>query len=182
MVKLLKSQTHSWRDLSDFRSKRMGKDESICRWLGWSDKPIGIDQLNSMIVDPSLFGGFGSQVRRKHVCKFDILVVEIFVGASSAIKLAIWYLRDGWTSTSVNELALRDVTWTTKVSLFWVECCSCKHEFTAPGSREGLLSELSTQEINIYIAQGEKKYPKDPWCRRFFALQRLSIWWGGLVL
>ena len=32
-----------------------------------------IDQLDSMIVDPSIFGRFGSQVQRKHVRKVDIL-------------------------------------------------------------------------------------------------------------
>ena len=65
MVRLLKSQTHSRKDPPDFRSKRMGKDGSTCGWLGWSDEPVGIDQLDRMIVDPSVLGEFGSQVRRE---------------------------------------------------------------------------------------------------------------------
>ena len=32
-----------------------------------------IDQLNSMIVDPSVLGEFGSEVRRKYIHEVDIL-------------------------------------------------------------------------------------------------------------
>ena len=73
MIKLLTLQTHNRRDPSDFRSKRMGKDGSICGWLGWSDKFVGINQLDGMIIDPSVLKGFGCQVRRENVRKVTIL-------------------------------------------------------------------------------------------------------------
>ena len=64
------------------------KDGSTCGRLGWSDENDGIDQLDRMIVDPSMLGESGSQVRREHISKVRY-PAETFVGASSAIKLAI---------------------------------------------------------------------------------------------
>ena len=38
------------------------KDGSTYGWLGWSDKPIGIDPLDKIVIDSSVLGKFGSQV------------------------------------------------------------------------------------------------------------------------
>ena len=48
-------------------------DGSPYRWLGWSDKLVGINQLNRIVVDLNVLGQFGSQVRRKHVSEVEIL-------------------------------------------------------------------------------------------------------------
>ena len=64
------------------------KDGSTCGRLGWSDEPVGINQLDIMIVDPSVLEESGSQVRREHISKVRYSA-GTFVGASSAIKPAI---------------------------------------------------------------------------------------------
>ena len=42
------------------------KNGSICGWLRWSDKSVGINQFNSIVVNPNVLGEFGRQVRREH--------------------------------------------------------------------------------------------------------------------
>ena len=74
-----------------------------------------IDQLDSMIVDPDVLGEFGSQSGENAKLTY---LSETFVEASSAIKLAIWSLREGWTSSMSGEelgnaTELTDPTWTT---------------------------------------------------------------------
>ena len=110
MVRLLKPQAHSERYLADFRSKMVG---STCRWLGWSDGPVGIDQLDSMIINPSAFGEFKSKSEENTKLTY---LSETFRGAFSATKPAIWGL--WWISSKKGELLgdvtkLTDPTWTT---------------------------------------------------------------------
>ena len=40
----------------------VNQDKSTCRSLRLSDKPIGINQLDRIIIDLSVLGGFESQV------------------------------------------------------------------------------------------------------------------------
>ena len=46
---------------------------STCRWLGWSDKLVDINQLDSTIINPSVLGESGSQVWRENVREVGIL-------------------------------------------------------------------------------------------------------------
>ena len=87
---------HNRRDLSDFRSKSMGVPAGDLDGLM---SPFTFNQLNSVIVDPSVLGDFRSQVQTKHVHKVTYLS-ETFVEASSVIKPALWGLKDRWTPSS----------------------------------------------------------------------------------
>ena len=101
----------------------MRKDGSTCGWLGWSDKPIAIDQLNDIIVDPNALGKFKS--KSGEYAKLTYLS-ETFVGVFLAIKPAIESKLSGEKLGNVSEL--RDVTCTTKVLLFRLNTLAANFE------------------------------------------------------
>ena len=95
--------------------------EDICptsgqkRWEHLRMTWMVINQLDSMIVDPSVLREFGSQSGENAKSTY---LSGTFVGAFSAIKPAIWGLREGWTLNASGEelddaTELTDPTWTT---------------------------------------------------------------------